>query len=279
MTIGVDSRTGVHERVLLVDDDDGYRDSLAKLLHGHGYCCDTASDAESAEQKLRQVAYGAVISDLRMPGNAKGEFVEQLCSTPGAPPLIVLTAYPSLDSAMRSANLHVSSYIEKPVTAGELLPHIERATDRSRARRAVADLEARLQAAGEATEHMRDLLEGGAGGATDRELVGSLRRTTARELLSGLVDLEDLREQLGGEPPAADGEDLVAPGVPLDQLSPREREVLQFIARGYRVPTISAQLDISRHTVRNHLKRIFAKLGVASQAELLELIKPVQPRR
>jgi len=56
------------------------------------------------------------------------------------------------------------------------------------------------------------------------------------------------------------------------QLSTREREVLAMLAQATRVPAIATHLHISQHTVRNHLKAIFAKLGVRSQSALIERV-------
>lgn len=56
-------------------------------------------------------------------------------------------------------------------------------------------------------------------------------------------------------------------------LSDRERQILDFVADGYRVATIARNLFISPSTVRNHLSAIFKKLGVANQAELAERLK------
>ena len=72
---------------------------------------------------------------------------------------------------------------------------------------------------------------------------------------------------LAGSAPAANP-DIQHPE--LDVLSRREREVLSRLVEGQRVPTIAEQLFISPHTVRNHLKSMFRKLGVGSQAELIE---------
>jgi DNA-binding NarL/FixJ family response regulator len=54
-------------------------------------------------------------------------------------------------------------------------------------------------------------------------------------------------------------------------LSLREREVLRELLANRRVPTIAKSLGISPSTVRNHLKSIFQKVGVHSQAELIDL--------
>jgi len=56
-------------------------------------------------------------------------------------------------------------------------------------------------------------------------------------------------------------------------LSKREQEVLDELRNGGRVATIANKLSISPTTVRNHLQRIFWKLGVHSQAELVEHVR------
>jgi len=52
-------------------------------------------------------------------------------------------------------------------------------------------------------------------------------------------------------------------------LSPREREIVRMVARGYPNKTIAAVLDISIWTVGTYLRRVFAKLGVASRAAMV----------
>ncbi len=52
-------------------------------------------------------------------------------------------------------------------------------------------------------------------------------------------------------------------------LSPRETEIVRLVAKGFPNKTIAAVLDISPWTVATHLRRIFAKLGVSSRAEMV----------
>jgi DNA-binding NarL/FixJ family response regulator len=59
----------------------------------------------------------------------------------------------------------------------------------------------------------------------------------------------------------------------LAQLSEREREILLHLAKGARTVTISQALHLSTHTVRNHIKAMFRKLDVHSQAELVALAR------
>jgi len=59
----------------------------------------------------------------------------------------------------------------------------------------------------------------------------------------------------------------------LEGLSPREMEILTQLLSAHRVSQIAETLHISPHTVRNHLKSIFEKVGVSSQAELIRKVR------
>ena len=56
------------------------------------------------------------------------------------------------------------------------------------------------------------------------------------------------------------------------QLTPREAEVLALLARGRTSPIIQEKLVVSQNTVRTHVRHIYAKLGVHSQQELINLV-------
>ena len=81
---------------------------------------------------------------------------------------------------------------------------------------------------------------------------------------------------LGG----AEGKDAVSAGcvVVVDRyrLSRREADVLDLLARGRDVPYIAEELVISKNTVRSHIKSIFAKTGVHSRQELIDLVELVE---
>jgi DNA-binding CsgD family transcriptional regulator len=62
----------------------------------------------------------------------------------------------------------------------------------------------------------------------------------------------------------------------LSALSAREWKILQEILAGRRVPMIASHLNLSQHTVRNHLKSVFRKLDVHSQSELVERYRTIQ---
>jgi DNA-binding NarL/FixJ family response regulator len=62
----------------------------------------------------------------------------------------------------------------------------------------------------------------------------------------------------------------------LGTLSTRELQVLSHLVDGERVPAIAKKLFLSQSTVRNHLAAIFSKLGVASQQQLMNVMRAAQ---
>ena len=98
------------------------------------------------------------------------------------------------------------------------------------------------------------------GSVTRRDLEGALRRIALE------VERLGFSLMLPAQPEASDYEDLRL-------LSPREFEVLRPFMEGRRVASIARMLSISPHTVRGHLQSIYGKLGVRSQAELIEKLR------
>jgi DNA-binding CsgD family transcriptional regulator len=60
------------------------------------------------------------------------------------------------------------------------------------------------------------------------------------------------------------------------QLSPREREIVRMVAKGYPNKAIAAVLDISSWTVGTHLRHVFAKLGVSSRAAMVARLHEIE---
>lgn len=89
------------------------------------------------------------------------------------------------------------------------------------------------------------------------------RRQAATTLRALAADLVRRQEGEGGESRAS----------LLSQLSAREQNIVHLLAEHHRPRSVAIELGISYHTVRNHLRRIFRKLNVSSQSELLRVLK------
>lgn len=104
-----------------------------------------------------------------------------------------------------------------------------------------------------------------------------MTQTESAALRDRVVELETRLRRIAAELRAAgflDPDDLPGGGAEarLSELTPRQREVLERILKGQRVPAIASELFVSPSTVRNHLATIFRRFGVHSQSELIELM-------
>lgn len=156
--------------LLLVDDEETFLHSTAELLRQAGYTCDEAVDAEEAIEKLQENDYDLVIADIKMPGNANLELVQQLADQSPSLPVILVTGYPSMETAVDAVNLDAYAYFVKPMDFDELMEHVDEAVERKqtlqllrqvqrRARRRVQEFNKLRAAAEQATSTTESLIE------------------------------------------------------------------------------------------------------------------------
>jgi two-component system response regulator HydG len=132
-------------RVLIVDDELQMAETLADGLADRGYEAIAAGSSEDALARLREEPFDALVTDLRMPrvdGLALLAAARQI-----APdlPVLVMTAYGAIDSAIESIRRGANHYLTKPFKLDELTLFLDRAFDERRVRREAATLRAELR--------------------------------------------------------------------------------------------------------------------------------------
>lgn len=132
-------------KLLLVDDEDLFRDTTADLLRRTGYTVDCAANAAEAVARLAAMQYDLLIADIQMSGNSRLELVLKAKQADRGMPIILATGYPALETAVNAVHLAVAAYLIKPVALEELLAQVESAVSRSRMYRAAADLSRQLR--------------------------------------------------------------------------------------------------------------------------------------
>lgn len=132
-------------RILIADDEETFLRSTGDLLRQEGYHCDCVPDALSATKKLKETEYDLLLADIRMPGNPNLEFIHEVPNIAEGMPVILITGYPTRDSAMKAVELPVTAYMIKPICFEELLVKANEAIERSRIFRAVVSAKQRLQ--------------------------------------------------------------------------------------------------------------------------------------
>ncbi|HNY27207.1 MAG TPA: response regulator [Candidatus Sumerlaeota bacterium] len=111
-------------RILLADDEEVFLHSTADLLREAGFECDCAPDGPTAIRLLTEQAYDLFICDIRMPGNSGLDLIGDLPESAQGLPVILVTGYPSVDTAVQSLKLPVTAYLTKPLDFERLLEQV-----------------------------------------------------------------------------------------------------------------------------------------------------------
>jgi len=114
-------------KVLLADDDMSLRRVLEFQLEEAGYNVSTAQDGAEALEIFSQNDFDCVITDLRMPKLSGLELLEQIKTANAEIPLIVITAFGEVETAVTAMKAGAFDYINKPFNRDEILLTLERA--------------------------------------------------------------------------------------------------------------------------------------------------------
>ena len=108
------------EPLLLVEDKNELRAMLRKALERAGYTIDEAPDGAAAIRKVRERRYLLVITDLKMPGASGLDVLREAKSADATIPVILLTAYGSVEEAVTAMKEGAFDFLQKPVDLDHL---------------------------------------------------------------------------------------------------------------------------------------------------------------
>jgi DNA-binding NtrC family response regulator len=120
--------------VLVVDDKEMLRDSVGQTLSRAGFNVVTAADAASAVELIARRRPDAVVTDLKMPGPGGGglDLLEQARQIDDALPFVVMTAFGTVETAVKAIKLGAFDYITKPFEGDELIISVKRAIEHAK---------------------------------------------------------------------------------------------------------------------------------------------------
>jgi two-component system response regulator HydG len=120
--------------ILVVDDDNAHRTMLRTLLKGWGHSVDETDDGSTAIDMVRQGPYDLILMDIRMIRVSGLEALVEIKAINPAIPVIIMTAYSSVESAVQALKNGAYDYLTKPLDFDELKIVISRAMDHTRLR-------------------------------------------------------------------------------------------------------------------------------------------------
>lgn len=197
-------------KVALVEDNDAYRQTLARLLSRAPdcECVGQFATAEAALAELPALRPDVVLMDIHLPGMDGVECVRRLKEQLPATQVVMLTAHEDTDNIFNALAAGATGYLLKRTTRDELLAAL------------------------------REVMAGGS----------PMTAHIARKVVQSFQ-----RKPAAPEPAA--------------NLSPREQEVLDLLARGLIYKEIADRLGVSYETVHTYIRRIYEKLQVRTRTE------------
>ena len=114
-------------RILIVDDEEDMCEVLGEVLRENGYMTDTTLTVSEAVKKMKGVRYNLMITDIKLPDKSGIELLELVEKISPGTVVIILTAFPETETAIKALNHGAFSYLTKPSSNKELLSVVDRA--------------------------------------------------------------------------------------------------------------------------------------------------------
>src|SRR5262249_41300263 len=119
-------------RILVVDDQEMMRDSLAATLAREGHEVVAAGDGQAAIGRLSGTKFGLVISDLGMPKMTGMELLAEAKKVRPEMPVVLMTAFADVPTAVEAMKIGAFDYIQKPFDGEQIKLLVERTLEHSR---------------------------------------------------------------------------------------------------------------------------------------------------
>jgi len=120
----------IRSRILVVDDERRFRETISRLLRKENFHVEAVADGREALNRLVTGEYDVVLLDMKMPGMSGAEVFNEIKIQGFDVETICLTGHTSLDEAMRLLQNGVFDYLLKPASLADIKQAVLRATER-----------------------------------------------------------------------------------------------------------------------------------------------------
>jgi DNA-binding NarL/FixJ family response regulator len=240
-------------RVLLVDDQPLLRMGFRLILEGEDDLCvaGEASDGAEAVRQVRELAPDVVLMDVRMPGLDGIEATRAIAASGSSAKIIILTTFDLDEYAFAGLRAGASAFLLKDVAPAELISAV----------RVVASGDAVV--APRVTQRLLETYVRGAGAGAGAD-AGSIACDAGAGSIAGDAGAGSIAGDDGGPAgsPVRPAKDPL-----LEDLTPRETEMLGAMAEGLSNAEIAHRYFLSEATVKTHVRRILTKLHLRDRVQ------------
>ncbi|BDU77964.1 response regulator [Mesoterricola sediminis] len=179
------------DRILLLDDEQTFRESTAELLARSGFEVQTAADSAEALVLMGSRPFDGIISDILLAGEDGLAFVRSAAALDPCVQVILVTAFPALETAIDAIQLPVAAYMVKPVPFPDLVDQVRKVVKETRVRRVIRDSQDRLAHWNEDLRLMRSRIPSGAQ-VGEISMAHDFLRLAVGNLAGTLLDMQTL---------------------------------------------------------------------------------------
>jgi DNA-binding NtrC family response regulator len=187
-----------NKKALVIDDEQIVLDSVSKILTEEHYSVEVSLSGRQGRDMALETDYDVILTDIRMPDMGGMRVLRDIKRAKPTLPVVIITGYATVRSAVQAMKLGAADYIEKPFTPDQLLKAVASALDiaatqppEDQALIHKEELITVLERAASDATFFTNLLEDAADALDDYELTGPEKLA----LLTG--DIEWIEEQLG----------------------------------------------------------------------------------
>lgn len=124
--------TDARSQILIIDDEENLRHMLSAMLARQGYQVDTAENGGEGLQRLGEKIYDFILCDIRMPEMDGKGFLARALEEHVPSPVIMMSAYGSVDTAVECMKMGAYDFISKPFKKDEIVMVLKKAEERER---------------------------------------------------------------------------------------------------------------------------------------------------
>jgi two-component system nitrogen regulation response regulator NtrX len=122
----------MHPKLLIVDDEEGIRESLASILRDERYSVEAVASAEDAIERIGKNEFQVVLLDIWLPGIDGMEALSRIQALPRPPAVIMISGHGNIETAVRATKLGAFDFIEKPLSLERVIVLVRNAVQQRR---------------------------------------------------------------------------------------------------------------------------------------------------